>query len=177
MSAEFISKTKTLKMKTKGRLDFITITSEVEEFIEECNVECGSVVIQTLHTTCGIWVNENEKNLIGPSKELGYTNDIKMVLDRFADPKEEYHHNDIKDDNNPNGKRNTHLCEINSEGEIPECINGHAHAQATIIQSSISMIIENSKLLKGEWQEIMLVELDHDRERGITILVQGNKKE
>lgn len=167
--------TKTLHFKTKYRQEFITITPEIEKFIEECGIKIGTVTIQSHHTTASIWVNEDEKNLIGPNEKLGYTADLSRVLDRFASPEEEYGHNDIRDINNPKGKRDTHLCDADSCGVIHECINGHAHAQAMILTSSVTMIIENGKLVKGRWQQIMLVELDHDRERDVTILVQGIK--
>ena len=143
--------------------------------IEKSGVKRGSILIQTHHTTCGIWVNENEKNLIGPSETLGYESDLRKVLDSFAHPKDEYGHNDINHKENPNGKRNTHLCEPDENGIINECINGHAHAQALMIHPSISIIVENGKILKGRWQEIMLVELDHDREREVSFLVSGIK--
>lgn len=168
MTAEFISKTKELKRYTKHRLHFITITKDIEDFINESGVKTGSVVIQTHHTTCGVWVNEDEKNLVN--------NDLKKILDRFAGPDEEYGHNDIMDSRNPEGKRNTHLCEPDEKGVVSECINGHAHAQGMILQSSISMIVEDGRLVRGRWQEVMLVELDHDRERRVTLLVQGISK-
>ena len=68
----------------------------------------GMVVIQSHHTTASLWVNENEKNLIGPHEDLGYAHDIKRILDRFADPDEDYGHNDICDYVKiSKGKRNT----------------------------------------------------------------------
>ncbi len=165
----FISKTEDFTYKTKHRLHFITITPDVEGFIKATGVKEGSAVIQTHHTTCGVWVNEDEKNLIG------IEGDLQRILDRFANPNEEYGHNDIRDTKNPKGKRNTHLCGPDGHGVINECINGHAHAQGMIIPSSISMIIRDGKLLRGKWQQIMLVELDHDRERTVTFLVQGTR--
>lgn len=158
---------------TKNRQEFITITKDVEAFIAKSGVETGTVTIQSHHTTASIWVNEDEKNLIGQKGKLGYTPDLSRVLDRFADPEEEYGHNDVRDVNNPKGKRDTHLCTPDSCGVVHECINGHAHAQAMILTSSVTMIIEKGKLVKGIWQQIMLVELDHDRERTVTFLAQG----
>lgn len=172
----FISKAKTLNYKTKERLHFITITKDIEQAVSDSGVEQGIVVIQSHHTTCSIWVNEDEKNLIGPKSSLGYTPDLMKILDRFASPKEDYHHNDINDKDNPNGKRDDHLCEPDSCGVIPECKNGHSHAQAMILPCSITMIIEKGKLVKGIWQEILLIELDHDRDRQISVLVQGLSK-
>lgn len=176
MKDAFVSNIETLNYYTKGRLDFITITDDVENIIKRSGVYSGIVVIQTNHTTCGVLVNENEKNLIGPRKELGYDNDFKKVLDRFAGPDEKYGHNDVRDSKNPSGKRDTHLCAPDSCGVVHECKNGHAHAQSMLIPCSLSMVIEKGALVKGPWQEILLVELDHDRPRRVTIAVQGIKK-
>ncbi|HLC47415.1 MAG TPA: YjbQ family protein [Candidatus Nanoarchaeia archaeon] len=174
--AEFIAKTKRKSYNTKYRLQFIKITNDIEHFIQESGLLSGSVVIQTNHTTCSLWMNEDEKNLIGPSEEIGYINDLKRVLDRFAGPEEEYHHNDVLDSKNTKGKRDTHLCIADENGVINECMNGHAHAQAMVLQSSLTLIVEDGKLAKGPWQEVLLVELDHDRERTITMLAQGIAK-
>lgn len=171
--AELSMHLETKKYKTKYRAEFITITSDVEEVIKKSRIKRGSILIQTHHTTCAIWVNENEKNLIGPSEVLGYESDIRKVLDNFADPMHDYGHNDVCDSNNKGGKRNTHLCEPDENGVINECINGHAHAQALMLHPSVSLIVEDGKILKGRWQEIMLVELDHDRERQVSFLASG----
>ena len=175
MSGEFSIYLETKKYKTRYRTEFITITGDVESVIKKSGVKRGIIVIQTHHTTCGIWVNENERNLIGPSEELGYMSDLQKVLDNFANPASEYGHNDIYHAENKGGKRNTHLCPPDENGVINECINGHAHAQAMMLQSSVSLIIEDKRLLKGNWQEIMLVELDHDRERSVSFLISGEK--
>ncbi len=168
-----ISKVKTFQYKTRERLEFITITKDIEQAVSESGVNTGVVVIQSHHTTCAVWINEDEKNLIGPKSVLGYTPDLMKVLDRFASPDEKYGHNDIKDDKNPSGKRDDHLCEPDSCGVIPECINGHSHAQAMILPCSLTMIINDGKLVRGRWQEILLVELDCSRDRQISVLVQG----
>jgi thiamine phosphate synthase YjbQ (UPF0047 family) len=175
MKGEYCAYLETKKYQTRYRTEFITITKDVENVIEKSGIKSGSVLIQTHHTTCGVWVNENEKNLIGPSEELGYTSDLRKVLDNFASPTLEYGHNDIRDNKNTDGKRNTHLCEPDENGVINECINGHAHAQALMIHPSVSFIVDNGKILRGRWQEIMLVELDHDRERSVSFLVSGLK--
>jgi secondary thiamine-phosphate synthase enzyme len=169
LSISYKAVAKTLTYQTHHRLEFVTITEDVETFIKTSGVHTGTVTLQTHHTTCGLWVNEDEKNLIGPEKTLGYTPDLQKVLDRFADPIEEYHHNDIRDVGNPKGKRHTHLCLPDEKGAIHECINAHN----MILPSYLTLIIERGKLVRGEWQQIFLVELDHDRMRNVTILAQG----
>ena len=166
----FISKTITKTYHTKYRLHFVNITDDIEKFVQSCGIETGLLVVQTHHTTCSVWVNEDEKNLIGSETLEG---DLKRILDRFADPSEKYGHNDVRDVRNPTGRRNTHLCEPDEQGIVHECINGHGHAQGMILQSSLSLIIEKGKLLRGPWQQVLLIELDHDRERDVTFLLQG----
>ncbi len=173
MNSDFLSYFDTLMYETKYRTHFINITDDINGLIKKSDIKNGSIVIQTHHTTCGVWINEDEKNLIGPSEELGYTADLRKVLDNFASPMQNYNHNDVKDQKNINGKRNTHLCEPDENGVIHECINGHAHAQALIISPSLSCIVKDGKLLLGKWQQIMLVELDHARERRVSVMIQG----
>ena len=168
-------KARTLTYQTKRRLQFITITSDIVKFVKESGVEIGTITLQTHHTTCGLWVNEDEKNLVGSSDDLGYEPDLKRILDRFADPSEDYNHNDICDIGNPDGKRNTHLCEPDKNGVIKECINGHSHAHNLMIKSFLTLIIQDGAPLLGQWQEIMLIELDHGRARKLSMLAQGDK--
>ena len=175
--SNYLVKSKTMKYHTKDRLEFITITKDVQDFIESSGIDNGTVTIQTHHTTFSVWVNEDEKNLIGGENIKNEIPDLKRVLDRFAPLDEDYGHNDVRDVRNPKGKRDTHLCEPDKDGVCHECINAHSHAQGMILQSSISLIVENGKLLLGTWQEIMLIELDHNRERTVTFLVQGVGKE
>ncbi len=171
--SNFLSHLVTKTYRTKYRTHFITITSDIEDIIKDSGVRQGTVTIQTHHTTAGVWVNEDEKNLIGPTEEIGYASDLRKILDKFASPFDDYGHNDIAQGDNVNGKRNTHLCEPDENGIIQECVNGHAHAQAMLLQSSITLIVQEGKILKGRWQQVMLVELDHDRDRTVSVLVQG----
>ncbi len=173
LNSNSIYKTKTIKFKTKYRLEFINITKEVKKFVKECKVKTGSIVIQTHHTTFSVWVNESEKNLIGNEKDLGYTSDLKLILDRFASPNENFSHDDVRDINNPNGKRTDDLPKPNKDGTIDEPRNAHSHAHGLMLHTSLPLIIENGNLLLGKWQNILAVELDHSRERKLTILVQG----
>ena len=172
-NSNIIYKTKTLHFKTKYRLQFINITKEVQRFVKESKIKTGSLIIQTHHTTFSIWINEGEKNLIGNESNLGYTPDLKLILDRFASPNENFSHDDIRDINNPKGKRVDDLPKPNKDGTIDEPRNAHSHAHALMLHASLPLIIENSELLLGKWQNILAVELDHARERKITLLAHG----
>jgi len=143
---EYKAVSKTLEFKTRCRLDFYNVTKEVEEFVQGSGIKTGTITLQTPHTTCGLWVNEDEQNLIGPEKTLGRIPDLQRSLDRLAGPDEEYGHNDIRTAKNPNGKRYTHLCPLGADGESVECVDGYSHAQNMAIHSYLTLIIEGGKV-------------------------------
>lgn len=52
--------------------------------------------------------------------------------------------------------------------------NSHAHIKASIIGSSVSVIIENNRLKLGTWQEIYFCEFDGPRNRNLFVkLIEG----
>ncbi len=49
--------------------------------------------------------------------------------------------------------------------------NASAHIKSSILNSSLTIPFENKKLLLGQWQSIMVVELDGPRNRNIIITI------
>ena len=49
--------------------------------------------------------------------------------------------------------------------------NARAHLKAAFFRNSISIIIENAKIVLGEWQGIFLMEFDGPRERKVYLKV------
>lgn len=47
--------------------------------------------------------------------------------------------------------------------------NAHAHIQASLIGSSVTVAIENGRLVKGTWQGVLFGEFDGPRERSVWI--------
>ena len=50
---------KTLEVKSSRRNDMVDITNEVIDFLKESNVSNGILVINVLHTTAAVTINEN----------------------------------------------------------------------------------------------------------------------
>jgi len=50
---------KTIEVKTSRRNDMVDITNEVIDFLKESNVSNGILVINVLHTTAAVTINEN----------------------------------------------------------------------------------------------------------------------
>lgn len=50
-------------LSTKERLDLIDITEQVSSFVRQCKIESGFCLINSLHSTTAIIVNEHEPGL------------------------------------------------------------------------------------------------------------------
>jgi secondary thiamine-phosphate synthase enzyme len=83
--------------------------------------------------------------------EPGMKKDIPEMLERIAPSGVRYHHDDTWGDG-----------------------NGHAHVRASLLGPSIVVPFENSKLVLGTWQQIVLIDFDtRARNRDIVIQFMG----
>jgi secondary thiamine-phosphate synthase enzyme len=86
------SLTKHLWFDTKERVEFINITPEVERIVKESGVREGLVLVNAMHITASVFVNDDERGLHG---------DFRKFLERLAPhaPTDQYRHNDTGEDN------------------------------------------------------------------------------
>ena len=82
--------TKYLQFKTTKRTDFILITDEINKAISESGISDGLVLINPMHITAAVYVNDAESGLI---------QDFKDWLEKLAPAKPEYHHHMTGEDN------------------------------------------------------------------------------
>lgn len=116
------------------------ITREVKNYVRSSGVKDGIIVLQTLHTTCALTINENA--------DPDVKSDILKDLGRKF-PKEPYF---------------DHF-----EG------NSDAHVKTSIIGPSLSLIIDDGKVLLGTWQGIYLMEFDGPRLREVKMKIMEDK--
>lgn len=116
------------------------ITREVKNYVRSSGVKDGIIVLQTLHTTCALTINENA--------DPDVKSDILKDLGRKF-PKEPYF---------------DHF-----EG------NSDAHVKTSIIGPSLSLIIDDGKVLLGTWQGIYLMEFDGPRAREVKMKIMEDK--
>lgn len=116
------------------------ITREVKNYVHSSGVKDGIIVLQTLHTTCALTINENA--------DPDVKSDILKDLGRKF-PKEPYF---------------DHF-----EG------NSDAHVKTSLIGSSLSLIIDDGKVLLGTWQGIYLMEFDGPRLREVKMKIMEDK--
>ncbi len=51
-------------MHTSNRIDFLNITEQVRKAVRESGIEDGIVLINAMHITASVFVNDNESGLL-----------------------------------------------------------------------------------------------------------------
>lgn len=143
-------KHKILEYHTAHEFHFVDVSDEVMRFVRESGIKNGMVNVQTLHTTAGVLINENEPLLL---------EDLKEHLEEVASKTKAYRHDNMD-------IRTVNVCD-------DECANGHAHCKASHLCANATLNVINGKLQLGEWQRILFVELDRSRKRKLQVLVMG----
>ena len=86
------SLTEYLTFRTKSRREFVNITQEVEKFVKKSGVKEGICLVNAMHITASVFINDNEP---------GLHNDYEKWLESLAphQPIDQYQHNDTGEDN------------------------------------------------------------------------------
>jgi short-chain Z-isoprenyl diphosphate synthase len=142
--------TSELALQTTTAPEFIDITEDVEAIVRGSGVRTGEVHLNSLHTSAGLTINENEPLLMS---------DMANFFDRLAPAGGDYGHNDFT-------IRTVNMMEDESK-------DGHSHCQRLLLNTSESVPIRNGAMLLGTWQRLFLVELDQARPRKVVVQVFG----
>src|SRR5437870_3814906 len=83
---------KELWFNTKLRREYFNITDEVQKAIDESNVQEGLCLINPMHISASVFVNDDEQGLL---------HDFDKLLEKLAphEPTSQYRHNDTGEDN------------------------------------------------------------------------------
>jgi secondary thiamine-phosphate synthase enzyme len=84
--------TKYLTFHTERRFKLLNITQQIEKIVQESNIKEGICLINSMHITSSIFINDDER---------GLHSDFEKWLQRLAPhlPTEQYMHNDTGEDN------------------------------------------------------------------------------
>jgi len=83
--------TKHLWFNTENRHEFVNITGQVEDIVKESGVKEGIVLVNAMHITASVYINDAESGLI---------NDFQKWLNKLAPMDESlYEHNNTGEDN------------------------------------------------------------------------------
>jgi len=84
------SHTKYLWFNTPERRQYIRITGEVEQALDESGIREGMALVSAMHITAGVWVNDAEEGIIA---------DIDEMLEKIAPYGPDYRHHRTGEDN------------------------------------------------------------------------------
>ena len=86
------SKTEYLTFNTNKRCEFINITMNVRKIVEESRIMDGLCLVNAMHITTSVFVNDNES---------GLHEDFDIWLEKLAphSPTDQYKHNETGEDN------------------------------------------------------------------------------
>ena len=135
----------TIIYRTRERLELINITRDLNEIVRKQGLKAGFVIVQSLHTTTAVFINEFQQALL---------DDIKAFLEKLVGRIEYWRHNDPR------------LSECDRK-------NADSHLRAMVLGHTISLPVRNGALALGNWQSVILAELDGPRERAVQIQVLG----
>ena len=135
----------TLSYKTQERLELLNITSDINETIRKQGLRSGIALIQTLHTTTAIFINEFQQALL---------EDVKSFLEKVVGRFDYWRHNDPRHSD----------CDRH---------NADAHLRAMMLGHTLSLPVCNGALALGYWQSVLLAELDGPRDRDVHVQLIG----
>jgi secondary thiamine-phosphate synthase enzyme len=135
----------TFVIDTDQRIELVDLTNRIMEFVRRFNVREGMLSIWSMHTTCTLLINEFQGALLS---------DIKRFLEQMVARDAEYLHND------PNHSD----CDRQ---------NADSHLRAMLLGHSLTLQISGGEVVLGQWQRILMAELDGPRARSLRVQVFG----
>ncbi|KAJ1490521.1 hypothetical protein T484DRAFT_1758910 [Baffinella frigidus] len=149
---------KTINIKTGPGITVWEITSHIREMLEESGVKNGFVNVISRHTTTALTINEYEGRL---------RDDMREFFAKLAPPSHPYLHNVIHERPNPGeGAERYPLVE-------QEPINAHSHLLSMMLGNSETIPVADGKMMIGQWQNVLFLDLDGDRERTVGVQIVG----
>lgn len=146
------SATVTIQVRPERRYGFIDVTDDLRRAIKDSAVTDGCAVAFCAHTTCALLINEWED---GALMDLGERLQTLVPGDAY------YAHDDLE-------RRTQNLQESH------ERMNGQAHVTQMVLGAASHAIpVIAGEPVFGQWQRLLLLELDEPKERSIVFHVFG----
>ncbi|HKV99407.1 MAG TPA: secondary thiamine-phosphate synthase enzyme YjbQ [Vicinamibacterales bacterium] len=133
---------------TEGRVQIVDLTSQVMALVRQIGVTEGLVHVFSMHTTCTVFINEFQKALLA---------DIQEFLERIVARDAAWHHNDPQQSD----------CDR---------MNADSHLRALLLGHQLTLQVSGGEVVLGQWQRILMAELDGPRARTLRVQVMGTSK-
>jgi secondary thiamine-phosphate synthase enzyme len=135
----------TIVISTDQRVELIDLTKQIMEFARKFNIREGLVSLWSMHTTCTLFINEFQTALL---------TDIKRFLEQMVARDAEWLHN-------------------NPDHSDCDRFNADSHLRALLLGHSLTLQVSGGEIVLGQWQRILMAELDGPRARTLRIQVMG----
>lgn len=138
-----ISFRKELWFNLPERMAFQNITAEVELCVQESGVTEGLCLVNAMHITASVFINDDE-----PGLHRDYKKWLEELAPFDASP-ERYHHNRTGED------------------------NADAHHKRQIMGRDVTVAITEGRLDFGPWEQIFYGEFDGGRKKRVLVKIIG----
>jgi len=135
--------TKELWMEVPQRRAIVSIHEEVERLVAESGVKDGLVLVNAMHITASVFINDNESGL-----HQDYEKWLEKLAPFDASPKT-YQHNRTGED------------------------NADAHLKRQVMGREVVVAITDGKLHLGPWEHIFYFEFDGRRRKRVLVKIIG----
>jgi len=139
------TKLETLGLKTTEKQQLINITSRVRELVTHSGIRNGMIGLYSQHTTAALMVSEYQNALV---------DDVAGFLRRVVADDLPYKHN---------------------SPEFSDCDrkNAASHLRSLLFNNSVVLPVSDGEVVLGQFQSVILAELDGPRERSLKVQVLG----
>jgi len=135
--------TKYLTIHLPQKQGFLNLTPQVEQAVRESGVREGLCLVNSMHITSSVFVNDNERGL-----HHDFLRWLEELAPFNASP-DVYHHNRTGED------------------------NADAHLKRTIMGREVVVAVTNGALDFGPWEQIFYGEFDGQRDKRVLIKIIG----
>jgi secondary thiamine-phosphate synthase enzyme len=134
-----------LIVETDDRIELVDLTKRIADLARRVAVREGIVSLWSMHTTCAVFINEYQTALQA---------DIKRFLEQMVARDAEWLHNDP----------------VHSDCDR---MNADSHLRALLLGHSMTLQVSGGEVVLGQWQRILMAELDGPRARALRVQVMG----
>jgi len=135
----------TIVISTDSRVELVDLTNRIMEFARKFNVKEGLVSLWSMHTTCALFINEFQTALL---------TDMKRFLEQMVARDAEWMHN-------------------NPDHSDCDRFNADSHLRAMLLGHNLTLQVSGGEVVLGQWQRILMAELDGPRARTLRIQLWG----
>lgn len=135
----------TLTIHTEQNQEFVDITKQVRDVVTRSGIQNGILVLNSLHTTMALFVNETQSALL---------NDLAALLQKLVPRRDGYYHDNPRYSDCDRG-------------------NAHAHMRSILLGRTTSLPVADGVPVLGQYESLIAAELDGPRERMINLQAIG----